>query len=163
MVKQISHLSLTASWFQNFLLLFWVWLVRKVNIAIYNRRIALTSVFTHVFWLMNLVQNVSIRLKIKVMSGKSVSIWWRVIWRKTLEKNIHATVQLLSITLQTRLSGDMIHLSCKLECQLKTDIIVNQLYVAILKFYMNFDPFVRICHILIEIIEPLPCDTSISS
>ena len=82
---------------------------------------------------------------------------------KTLEKNIHATVQLLSITLQTRLSGDMIHLSCKLECQLKTDIIVNQLYVAILKFYMNFEPFVRICHILIEIIEPLPFDTSISS
>ena len=80
-----------------------------------------------------------------------------------LEKNIHATVQLLSITLQTRLSGDMIHLSCKLECQLKTDIIVNQLYVAILKFYMNFEPFVRICHILIEIIEPLPFDTSISS
>ena len=83
-----------------------------------------------------------------------------------LEKNlhdIHATAQLLNITLQTRLSGDMIHLSCKLECQLKTDIIVNQLYVTILKFYMNFEPFVRICHILIENIEPLPFDTSISS
>ena len=80
-----------------------------------------------------------------------------------MQKNIHATVQLLSIALQTRLSGDMIHLSCKLECQLKTDIIVNQLYVAILKFYMNFEPFVRICHILIEIIEPLSFDTSISS
>ena len=83
MIQQISQPSLTASWFQNFLPLFWVWLVRKVNIAIYNWSIPLTSVFTHAFWLTNFVQNVSIRLKIKVMSGKSVSTWCRVIWKST--------------------------------------------------------------------------------
>ena len=83
-----------------------------------------------------------------------------------LDKNpydIHATAQLPNITLQTRLSGDMIdYLSGKLECQLETDI-VDQLYVTILKFYTNFEPFVRICHILTEIIVPLPFDTLISS
>ena len=57
--------------------------MRKVNIAIYNRSISLTSVFTRAFWLMNFVQNVSIRLKIKVMSGKNAFIWWRVIWKST--------------------------------------------------------------------------------
>ena len=163
-MKQISQPSLTASWFQNFLLLFWVWLVRKVSIAIYNRNISLTSVFTHAFWLMNFVQNVSIRLKIKVMSGKSVSTWWKVIWKSTWTKTF-MTFMLQHSCRTSFFRQDcqvkwLIHLSCKLECQLKTDV-VDQLYVTILKFYTKFEPFVRICHILIEIIEPLPFDTSI--
>ena len=109
MMKQISQPSLTASWFQNFLLL----LVKKVNIAIYSQSIPFTYVFTHAFWLTNFVQNVSIRLKIKVMSGKSVFFLTKGNLEVHLDKNhydIHATciAQLPNITLQKRLSGDMI-------------------------------------------------------
>ena len=66
---------------------------------------------TFLLLLTKFVQNVSIRLKIKVMSGKEGFYLMKGNLDVHLDKNlhdIHATAQLLNITLQTRLSGDMI-------------------------------------------------------